>query len=170
MWQKLEDQEKDFEGFIGKMTEKIRKGEKTSAGTWMGSAHNALGSFLQCPLRSLMGETSRSRELPLICEHILLHWERTMWGVVVGPACQSGIFLGDSPPCPWCVDTGEFRHFHLLFQDSMVTKKLEDGERWRVTALRSDYCFLPSLTSSWNRRACQEGGSWEGKWASRAKG
>ncbi|XP_057388219.1 golgin subfamily A member 6-like protein 25 [Balaenoptera acutorostrata] len=31
MWQKLEDQEKDFEGFIGKMTEKIRKGEKTSA-------------------------------------------------------------------------------------------------------------------------------------------
>ncbi|XP_059755938.1 golgin subfamily A member 6-like protein 22 isoform X2 [Balaenoptera ricei] len=31
MWQKLEDQENGFEGFIGKMTEKIRKGEKTSA-------------------------------------------------------------------------------------------------------------------------------------------
>ncbi|XP_061042334.1 golgin subfamily A member 6-like protein 25 isoform X5 [Eubalaena glacialis] len=31
MWQKVEDQEKGFEGFIGKMTEKIRKTEKTSA-------------------------------------------------------------------------------------------------------------------------------------------
>ena len=50
MSQKAEDQKKDFEEFVGKMIEEIGKRQKISAGTRMGSAHNGVGRFLQCPL------------------------------------------------------------------------------------------------------------------------
>lgn len=46
----MEDQKKDFEEFVGKMIEKTRERQKISAGTRMGSAHNGMGRFLQCPL------------------------------------------------------------------------------------------------------------------------
>ena len=72
-----------------------------------------------------MGGTSRSRELPAPCERTLLYQKITMLVVAVGPARQSGIFLGESPPCPWCVNTSESRHFHLLFHDSLITEKLD---------------------------------------------
>lgn len=77
------------------------------------------------PFRSLMGGTSRSRELPALCEHSLLYQKIIMLVAAVSPACQSGIFLGDSPLCPWCVNTGESRHFHLLSDDSLITEKLD---------------------------------------------
>ena len=75
--------------------------------------------------RSLMGGTSRSRELPGLCEHTLLYQKIIMLVAAVSPACQSGMFLGDSPPCPWCVNTGESRHFHVLFHDSLIIEKLD---------------------------------------------
>ena len=55
------------------------------------------------PFRSLMGGTSRSRELPALCERTLLYQKIIMLVAAVGPAYQSGIFLGDFLPCPWCV-------------------------------------------------------------------
>ena len=48
--EQLEDQKKDFEDFVGKMVERTRQRQKISAGTRMGSAHNGVGRFLQCPL------------------------------------------------------------------------------------------------------------------------
>ena len=96
------------------------------------------------------------------CEHTLLHLKIPRRVVGVGASSQLGPSLACSQICPWCVVTGPGGNVYLLLRDSLVT---EDIEGWGlgVVAVRSDCCFLPSLNSSWSRRADQKRGHWEGK-------
>ena len=90
----------ELEGCCMKTDGLLRDAAKTLAGTGEGSAHSGVGRFLQCPLRTLTGGTSRSKDFFSFCEHTLLHLKITKPGVVLGPASQSVSFLAHSQTCP----------------------------------------------------------------------
>lgn len=101
--------------------------------------------LLKWPLRTLTGGTSRSRDLLLLWTHsVSSHNNKESCG------CRSrqpvvSLFLAHSQTCPWCTVTGEVRHVCLLFQDSLVTEKVEV---WGMKCCSSQDWFLFSPLSN----------------------
>ena len=117
-----------------------------------GSAHSSAAVAPE----TLTGRTSRSRDLLLLWTHsVSSHNNKESCG------CRSRqpvrVFPSTFPTCPWCTVTGEVRHvMSICFFKTVWSLRRWRLEGWEVVALRTDFCFLPSLTSSWTSRAVRK--------------